>query len=44
MLNSGGDNRHPYPDLKRKAFNISLLSIMFAVGFETYILGHWGAQ
>ena len=35
MLNASGENRHPClaPDLRGKALSLSLLSIMFPVGF-----------
>ena len=32
MLNSSGENGHPYPEFRGKAFNFSPLRVMFAVG------------
>ena len=36
MLNSSGKSGHPYlaPDLRRKAFSLSLLIMMLAVDFS----------
>ena len=39
-LNSSGESGHPclVPDFKGNAFNFSLLTIMFAVGFHIWLL------
>ena len=40
MLNKDGERGHPYliPDLRGKAFNLSLSSMMFTMGFNNSFL------